>query len=149
MNEKKFWQLIAQIDREALEDGDAGAAVEPLTEALAELPVEDIKGFEECLAQALYKLDGKVFADHAGESGKSDDAFLYARCFVVGSGKTTYDSVLADPALMPDQTDDWLEELLSVAPEAWSGKTGRDTDDWDFSASVDYETGSNSAAWAG
>lgn len=149
MNEEKFWQLMEKVDREALEDGDADAAVEPLTEALARLPVKDIKGFEECLAQALYQLDGKLFADHAGASGKSADGFLYARCFVVGSGKAAYDSVLADPALMPAQTDEWLEELLSVAPEAWSDKTGRDTDDWDFTASVDYETGSNSAAWPG
>lgn len=46
MNEEKFWQLMEKVDREALEDGDADAAVEPLTEALAELPVKDIKGFD-------------------------------------------------------------------------------------------------------
>ena len=48
---------------------------------------------------------------------------------------------------MPDDLDDWLEELLYVAAEAWAEKTGRDTDDWDFSASVSYETGSNAGAW--
>ena len=46
MNEEKFWQLMEKVDREALEDGDADAAVEPLTEALAELPVKGIKGFD-------------------------------------------------------------------------------------------------------
>lgn len=147
MNEDKFWQLIDQIDREAMDEGDTEGAVEPLMLALSELPVKQIQGFEECLARALYKLDGKIYADNARDSGTSGDAFLYARCHVVGQGKAAYDAVLADPTRMPDDLDDWLEELLYVAAEAWAGKTGRDTDDWDFSASVSYETGSNAGAW--
>lgn len=147
MNEEKFWQLIQQIDRSAFDEGDMDGAVEPLVEALGDLPVKSIKEFEEVLAQKLYALDGKVFADHAGESGGSGDGFLYARCYVVGCGKDTYDSVLADPTLMPNDLELWFEELLFVAAEAWAEKTGRDSDEWDAETSVSYETGSNSAAW--
>lgn len=46
MNKEEFWQLMEHIGREALQDGDADAAVEPLTEALAELPVKDIRGLD-------------------------------------------------------------------------------------------------------
>ena len=35
--------------------------------------------FEEALAQKLYAIDGEAYAQNAGESGCSDDAFLYAR----------------------------------------------------------------------
>lgn len=97
MNEEKFWQLIQQIDRSAFDEGDMDGAVEPLVDALGELPVKAIKKFEEILAKKLYALDGKVFADNAGEPGNSGDGFLYARCYVVGGGQATYDCVVAAP----------------------------------------------------
>lgn len=147
MNESQFWSLIAQVDRDALTAGDEAGAVEPLAEALGDLDADSILLFQEHLAQALYLLDGRQFADCAGESGQSDDGFLYSRCFVVGSGRVRFDAVLKDPSKMPDSTNEWFEALLYVAEEVWANATESDPDDFDFETSVSYESGSNQAQW--
>lgn len=144
MDERTFWQLIDEIDRPALLDGNEDRALEPLRKRLATLSAEDLEGFEEILSWQLFALDGRRYADAAGASGQSDDAFLYARAFVVARGKQFYDAVLADPSKMPKSIDEWCEALLSVAPDAYEATVG---DDWTFSASVSYETGSNRAQW--
>jgi hypothetical protein len=147
MDRAEFWKLLENIDRRALRRFDEEAAVEPLIKALAKRDEREIFGFEEQLAQVLHDLDGRVYADHAGESSGSDDAFLYARCFVVASGEMHYGSVLASPAAMPRTLDEWCESLLGVGAQAWALKTGRDEEDWDFDTSVSFETGSNKAKW--
>ena len=147
MDQSEFWRLIGEIDRDALGDGDDEGAVEPLVEALTQHADTGIKEFENILAQCLYDLDGQAYADQAGDSGQSDDAFLYARCYVVASGKKQYDSVKADPTKMPKSLDEWCESLLYVAQQAWAVTTGRDEESWDHHAPVSYETGSNKANW--
>lgn len=147
MDQSTFWRLIGKIDRDALSDGDEEGAVEPLIEALAEHAEGEIKEFENILAQCLYDLDGRAYADQAGESGQSDDGFLYARCYVVARGKKHYDSVKADPTKMPKSLDEWCESLLYVAQQAWVNATGKDEESWDHHAPVSYETGSNKAKW--
>ena len=144
MDDRTFWDLIAKIDGEALRGGDEESALEGLQAALASAPLADIEGFEEMLAQKLYALDGQRFADAAGESGDSDDGFLYARCFVVATGQARYEAVLRDPSEMPASIDDWCEGLLYVAQQAYEQATGKP---WSFDASVSYETGSNEALW--
>jgi len=142
-----FWRLIARIDRKALSDGDEGAAIEPLVDALSERSEADIKEFENHLARCLYALDGKDFAEEAGESGESADGFLYTRCYVVACGMEHYESVKADPSKMPKSLDHWLEPLLAVARMSWSEATGKNLDEWDHQAPVSYETGSNREKW--
>jgi hypothetical protein len=106
------------------------------------------KGFREHSCKVpLYDLDGEVYADHAGESGESGDAFLYARCYVVAKGKQHYESVKADPTMMPKSLDQWCEALLNVASKAWAIATGKDEEDWDHDSPLSYETGSNKANW--
>jgi hypothetical protein len=83
MHETEFWKLIALIDVEALDDGDEDGAIRPLHEALITKTEEELFAFEEQLALNLYAIDGKVYAENAGDSGDSDDGFLYARCCVV------------------------------------------------------------------
>lgn len=144
MEENDFWRLIGAIDRDALSEGDDDGAIAPLREALEQLSPTAIEGFEEQLARRLYDLDARVFAEAAGESGGSGDAFLYARCYVVASGRQHYGAVLADPDLMPKSLDEWCEALLSVASEAYEQSTGTA---WEFVPSTNYETGSNSARW--
>jgi len=148
MKEEDFWDLIDSVDTEALEEGDEEAAVSPLIDELAELSERRLQGFEEKLAKALYRLDGRKYAEAAGESGKSDDGFLYARCYVVGCGRKRYEQTLADPTMMPKSTDQWFEALLYAAAEAWAQSTGRDPEEWDYDADLDYETGSNQEGWA-
>lgn len=147
MTEDEFWELIDTVDRDALVRGDEESAVEPLVEALASLAPDSIKQFEEHLATVLYRLDGRRYADNAGQSGQSGDGFLYSRCYVVGCGRQQYESTLNDPKQMPKSVDRWFELLLYASQEAWSAATGNDQVDWEFDATVSYETGSNKAQW--
>lgn len=148
MNEPEFWQLIDAIDRDALAEGDEETAVEPLVAALEQCTPGEIKQFASLLAQRLYELDGHVYAEMAGVNGGSSDAFLYARCYVVASGRGRYEAVKADPTEMPQTLDEWCEALLAVSPRAWAAVTGNDEEEWDFVPPVSYETGSNGAAWS-
>jgi hypothetical protein len=143
-----FWKLIAFVDREALHRFDDDAAIAPLIVELAMRDEPTRRGFEEELAHVLRGIDSRAHADHAGESGDSNDAFLYARCFVVASGQHHYQTVLDDPGAMPRTLDEWCESLLYAAGKAWGIRTGRDPEEWDFHASVSYETGTNKAKWA-
>ena len=121
--------------------------MQPLTEELSKL-VQEIQEFEKILAKALYDLDGRIFAANAGDSKRSDDGFLYCRCWVVVNGREHYEAVLADPEKMPKTITEWCEPLLYVAREAWEQKTGTDAEEWDYETKVSYETGSNEALWA-
>ena len=148
VNDSKFWQLIEVIDRDALTEGDDEAAVEPLVAELEQCTAGEIEQFESLLAQRLYDLDGQVYAEMAGVNGGSSDAFLYARCYVVASGRERHEAVKADPTEMPQTLDEWCEALLSVSPRAWAAVTGNGEEEWDFVPPVSYETGSNAAAWS-
>jgi hypothetical protein len=92
----------------------------------------------------LYALDGRRYAEQAGESSDSDDGFLYARCFVVAQGEAHYRRVLADPSLMPKSIDEWCEALLGAAGTAFERSTGESAE---FETSVSFETASNRAQW--
>jgi Protein of unknown function (DUF4240) len=148
MDESTFWELIENVDVASLDDGDEAGALEPLAEALSAIEEEDtLFAFHEQLSQKLYALDGESFADNAGESGDSDDGFLYARCYVVAKGRRFYESVRANPKRMPKSTDQWCEALLTAHHDAWAELTGNDAEDWSFEATVSYETGSNESRW--
>ena len=147
MTREEFWHHIESIDKEALRLGDEDSAVAPLEEKLASLSVAELESFEEHLAKCLYALDGKIYADESGESGDSDDAFLYARCFAVAQGKTRYDATLSNPQMMPKTLDGWCESLLYAHRNAWARITGKDESEWNYDASVSYESGSNEELW--
>jgi Protein of unknown function (DUF4240) len=139
-----FWKLIDEVDRIALQNGEGyeDKAVEPLIRALTALDKEELQSFQEHLAQALYGLDGRVYYDAAGDIG--DDGFLYARCFVVATGREAYNRMLTNPDLMPKGLAHWCEPLLYVASSAWEKRTGETLD---FDAKVSFETGSNASLW--
>ncbi|MDR2013956.1 MAG: DUF4240 domain-containing protein [Rhodanobacter sp.] len=101
MNIDKFWLLTSNIDQVSLTSGNDALAVAPLISVLAKLPIKEIRAYEEHLCQVLYNLDGESFAEHAGESGNSDDGFLYARCYVVAKGRDYCKMVLLNPENMP------------------------------------------------
>jgi hypothetical protein len=143
MDEPAFWTWIRLIDPETVED-DEYEAVEPLIAALAKTSVAEIESFEEHLAQRLYALDGRRYADEAGESSNSGDGFLYARCFVVSQGEAHYRRVLADPTLMSKSTAAWCETLITIGPTALERVTGGAGE---IERSVSYETGSNRSQW--
>lgn len=147
MTEDEFWKHVSLIDSEALFNGDEDGALSPLIDSLVTLSVEEIQSFEDNMTHALYRLDGRVYHDAAGDSAGSADGFLYARCFVVGMGKQFFNDVLADPTKMPKTLDQWFEPLLYTSQITWSTKTGFEPEDWKYFSDVSYETGSNSDLW--
>ncbi len=133
LTEAELWKLIG-----------ARAEIATMKRALAKRSQADIREFSELLAHKLYLLDAKAYADHAGAAGRSADAFLYARCAVVGRGRAFYQDVLAHPERFPADAD--LEDLLTVASAAFLAKTGEELDE---DTHYSYETGSNAAGWPG
>jgi len=151
MTEDDFWKLINNIDCSELdsleEDDYPEDQLELLISSLSELNTKEIENFEDKLSYFLYNLDGEKYADNAGESGESDDGFLYARCWVVAKGRNHYEKVLANPQKMPKEICQWCEPLLYAASRAWALSTGNDEEDWDYTPKYNYETGSNSSLW--
>src|SRR5690349_19741542 len=141
MTSDRFWSIVDLIDKPALERGNEREAVAPVVLALTELPIPELESFDEHLAQTLYAIDGESYADNAGDSGRSDDGFLYIRCYVVARGQKYYSQVAANPAAMPRAIEQWCETLLYAARNAWAVKTGRDPEEWDFEPSISYESG--------
>ena len=147
MDDATFWDLISSVDVVALKRGDEGTALELLRARVADLGLAAIDGFHDRLAQSLYDLDGQAHFDAAGDNADSDDAFLYARCYVVALGRAHHAAVLANPSQMPQTAEEWCEALLYVAPEAWAERTDRDPADYDHVSQVSYERGANRARW--
>ncbi len=145
-----FWRVVEAFDWS--QAGDDDAVVEPALKALAAMPVDEIHAFDDILATLLHALDTREHARYGyldeadpdnGDDYISADDFLYLRCVVVANGREFYDSVLADPKLMPQNLQ--FESMLSLASEAFERKTG---DDYDHSTPVDYESFANRAGWA-
>lgn len=93
--------------------------MQPLHDATSKMSRSELEALAEARASKLYALDGRRYFEEAGAASNSQDGFLYARCFVVASGKDHYERVLADPTLMPKSFDEWCAELLSVASTAY------------------------------
>jgi Protein of unknown function (DUF4240) len=147
VTEFQFWKLIASIDVNALDNGCEDDAIEPLQAALELKSDQELFAFEEILSQKLYDIDGEAYADNAEEGGSSDDAFLYARCYVVAKGAEFYEMVKADPTRMPKTIEQWCEPLLYPHRTVWAARNGTDESAWPFEATVSYETASNEALW--
>ena len=149
ITEDQFWQLISLLNWDT-QDGDQ-LVVQPLIDALSQLSISDVKGFEDILSEKLYLLDGQAFAEHTGENAyKGEDAafsadvFLYARCCVVANGKAFYEEVLANPEKMPK--DLTFEALLGVTKAAYQAKTGAQ---FEYIPAYIYETFANAEGWGG
>ena len=147
MTDYEFWKIIAKIDMPALDRGDKRAAVQPLQAALSGKKEAELVEFQEALAQKLYAIDGESYAENAGDSGRSDDAFLYARLYVVARGREHYEAVRSQPERMPKSIEQSCEPLLYVHKYAWSTLTGKPVSAWPFSPSVSYESGNNPELW--
>ena len=148
MNESEFWMLISLVDVASLDAGDEDAAIDPLLQALIGKSESELFAFEEQLSRQLYAIDGQVYANNAGESGGSDDGFLYARCYVVAKGQEFYEAVKSDPTKMPKSINQWCESLLYPHRDAWAKLMKNSPSEWPFTASVSYESGSNPMLWS-
>jgi len=148
MTDSEFWNLIARVNLQALDQGDERGAVRPVQAALSGRSEAALADFEEALAQKLYAIDGEAYAQNAGESGCSGDAFLYARLYVIARGREYYEAVRSHPERMPKSIRQWCEPLLYVHKYAWEALTGRSGSAWPFSPTVSYESGSNRDLWS-
>lgn len=148
MTDSEFWKLITRVDLQALERGDEESAVLPVQKGLSGKTEAELVEFQEALAQKLYAIDGEAYARNAGESGFSDDGFLYARLGVIARGQEYYETVRAHPERMLKSIDEWCEPLLYVHKYAWEALTGRSVSEWPYSPTVSYESGSNPELWS-
>jgi hypothetical protein len=127
----EFWELVSltggRVDNEALA---------PLREALHTLSERQMTRFGDHFRAALAALDT---AEHLRQPVRDvddppgsvlpmtgGDAFLYARCAVVGAGRSAWESVVAEPpafAARPWQMADG-ELLLALVESAYDERTG-------------------------
>lgn len=136
MTDEEFWALISLADLKLIDQEDCLSGVAPIVAALSKKSPEDICDFEEIMSQKLYALDHAILID---ELESSSDSFLYQRCYAVVSGPRYYaDTFSKEKRNLGDF--DWCQSLLYVAQNAWA--KSQDSD-WEFAASVSYETGSN------
>lgn len=147
MTDDEFWDAIALVRADLLKDDDEDGAMADLHEHLVTLREPEILSFADHLAAALHALDTREHCDHAGEAAESEDAFLFARCWVVAMGRKAYEMVKADPSKMPTSFDQWCEPLLYAAPDAWAAVTRKRPTDYAHVSPVSYESGSNAARW--
>ena len=146
LTEQRFWEIISLFDWTDAEDDDR--VLESAINTLAASPVHHIYLFADMLADKLFSLDAKIFAENIGDDAYSlnkyfsVDNFLYARCCVIANGQEAYESVLKKPALMPKNLT--FESLLSLASNAYLKKTGKR---FDYVATTPIETYSNRKGW--
>ncbi len=138
MDEDTFWDLIEMLDWS--KTGIDELVVHPLLKSLAAMPEQDIRGFFEFLARALYLLDTRAHWQAWGE--ESGDGFLYQRLCVVANGYDFYARVLRNPTSFDGEYE--FESLLYVADKAYLGAAGKP---FDRASTLPYESFSNVAEW--
>ncbi|WP_329391619.1 DUF4240 domain-containing protein (plasmid) [Streptomyces sp. NBC_01351] len=155
MTWERFWQLVEVLGGEAGTETceDLEEACTRLTEVLSREPIEQIIGFGERLAEALYRLDQAAFGtlpvlgiqlSDGSPLPQSDDGFLYARAAAVAAGRQAYESVFGHPERFARFTARGCEQLLYVHEEAFEHATGTE---WDRLTRYDYESCANKDDW--
>lgn len=146
MDMKTFWRII-----DGAQGGTVHDVIESVTQTLAAGSVDEVIEFAERLAEALYALDRRELFDKnyvflgdttGGENTHED--FLYARCAVVAAGSAVYEEVNQDPDKFAREWNWHAQDLLYVPEEVYEELTD---ETWEHDTAIDYETGSNSAAW--
>jgi hypothetical protein len=142
MDEDLFWQIIESFDW-AYEGYDVNV-MEPAVNLLSQMTEDDLRQFDEILAEKLYALDTQAHGRAVGFGIDyfSVDSFLYTRCAVVINGRSFYDQVLKNPHDMPKDLS--FESVLSLADDA-AEKMG--LEDYWHDTRVSYETFSNEEGW--
>ncbi|MCP4137544.1 MAG: DUF4240 domain-containing protein [bacterium] len=132
MPEDTFWGLI---DESLSKTSTSEEQIEYLQKQMLSLEEEAIIGFH-------YQFDKVYFNSYTSElwatayvacGGCSDDGFDYFRCWVISRGKDVYNNALKNPDSLVTEfdklsDDDFpeLEDMLSLADDAISQKTGKD-----------------------
>ena len=142
---KSFWEIISILDWKY--EGEDNRVLAPAVDYLSRQTDEFILGFEEQMAEFLYAIDGKIWAeDYKKAAGIfSDDGFLYCRCVAIINGENYYYSIKN----RENQLDGALEfeSLLYVPQNAWAKKHNRSTGEYPYITKTSYESGSNKLLW--
>lgn len=136
--EDRFWSLLAEARSKA---GDSDEAfLGALAELCEDMSSAELTDLDRVVERKLYDLDR---ADIHAVVGGSDDGFLYARGFIVGSGREAYHAVLADPDAA-SSGDDELEGMCYFFAHLHDKKFGS----WPQTGSrISRESFSNAAGW--
>jgi predicted DNA-binding WGR domain protein len=150
MDEDLFWEIISSFNWKRRRDDDA--VMLPAEKRLASLPVEDIFAFDNILAEKLYQLDGRKYANACyprkqtlsdGTPYMSVDDFLYCRCCVVINGRKFYEFTLDYPKNWP--LESVFESVLYLARRAYKRKTN--SENYPHLSRPSFETYTNQAGW--
>lgn len=137
MTETLFWELIDKCKEKG---DDSDEQMEWLVYQLSKRPVKDIVMFDYIFNTYYLKsyTSDLWAAAYITMGGCSDDCFDYFRAFLLYLGKEAYETAIKDPeSLLPylklieeQEEVPQLEELLSVACEAYEEKTGQDFEEY-------------------
>jgi hypothetical protein len=122
----------------ALEEVLEAEVAPALREQLDTLSADELLAFDRILERRLYDIDR---ADIHERTDGSDDGFLYCRGFIIGMGRTYYESVLADPDRAV--TDASCAQMCYSSWHLYHDKFGEVPP-----SGISRETQSNSAGWA-
>jgi hypothetical protein len=160
LEEDRFWQMIedawttsapalarkrpgvapkaTDADAEAVSKALSAKVVPALKKALGGLTRDELIAFDRILEKKLYDLDRD---DIQAQTDGSDDGFLYARGYIVGTGQAYYRAVLADPKRA---FTDMEEERITYLPQDVFEER---FDEHIQRSGISRETGSNKAGW--
>ena len=144
--EKSFWEIIGLLDWN--HEGDDEKVIKPVIKYLSKQSDEFIFSFEEKMAEYLYAIDGKKWAEsfRKGADGiYSDDGFLYSRCVAIINGEEYYNSIVSGEKELDGDLE--FESILYVPCNAWAKKHNCQSDDYPYLTKTSYESGSNENMW--
>ena len=131
MDNDQFWQIIETAKRKHPEDGEL--RVEAIRDHLSRLAPHEIIAFDSILDEYLdraysWDLWGAIYLMNGG---CSDDGFTDFRGWLISRGREVYERAMADPDSLadvfdPSQDDYELQDMLSVAVNAYAVSTGEE-----------------------
>ncbi|MFI6095181.1 DUF4240 domain-containing protein [Lentzea sp. NPDC051213] len=126
MDLNAFWALV---ERSAAETSDQDERLEWLAAALAALPPADVVDFAVRLDELRRRVDTWEHW-HAGwliwDGLCSDDGFFYFQAWLVGLGRSVFESVVTSPDALAD-----VPQIQTLASRGMSAWTRDDEPDWE------------------
>jgi hypothetical protein len=143
MSDNRFWAIV---DASAKFESDPGRQLVALRSEMGKLLVPELLAYEAAFDGLMrrsytWELRGAAYVVHGDVS---DEEFAYFRCWLISKGRKTFEKVLADPdsladVLVPEvKRYPEFESFAYVARKAWTGRTGRKSDDMPNAAPMTY-----------
>ena len=128
-------------------EGDDDKVIAPVVDYLCKQNDEFIFLFHEQMAESLYAIDGKKWAESykKGAGYFSDDGFLYCRCVAIINGEEYYNAIKNGEIELDGNLE--FESLLYIPVFAWAKKHNSQGADYPYLSKTSYESGSNASMW--